>query len=338
MALVLKDRVQETTNAPGTGTATLLGAVTGYQTFSSAIGNTNTTYYTIADQVGGANWEVGIGTVGAGTLARTTVLASSNGGSLTNFSSGTQNVFCTYTATQAVYYDGNGNVGIGVAPSNLDFLEIAQGTTAKAPIGLNSSGANLLTTPDPGSIEYNGVNLFFTTTGTARNAVLTPYVYRKAGTSTIANATGNQSIFVGTLSTGVALAATTTYEFEVVFKFSSTGATSHTEAVGFTYSGTTTDVNFLISRLNDSPTATATQTATWATAITPTVMTGAITSTQNVIYTMRGTLTTNTAGNLLPVIALSAAPGATSTIQAGAYMKILPYTQSSATVTIGTWA
>jgi hypothetical protein len=101
MALVVQDRVQETTTAPGTGTVTLLGAVTGFQSFS-AIGSGNTTYYCIADQ-GGANWEVGIGTVGAGTLARTTILSSSNGGSVVNFSSGTQVVFCTYPSEISVY-------------------------------------------------------------------------------------------------------------------------------------------------------------------------------------------------------------------------------------------
>ena len=101
MALVVEDRVQETASAPGTGTVTLLGAVTGFQTFA-AIGSGNTTYYCIADQ-GGANWEVGIGTVGTGTLARTTVLSSSNSGSLVNFSSGTQVVFCTYPSEVSVY-------------------------------------------------------------------------------------------------------------------------------------------------------------------------------------------------------------------------------------------
>ena len=104
MALVLADRVQETCTSPGTGTVTLLGAVTGFRTFAAAIGSSNTCYYTIADQTG-ANWEVGIGTVGSGTLARTTVLASSNSGSLTNFSSGTQNVFVTYPAEVAVSTD-----------------------------------------------------------------------------------------------------------------------------------------------------------------------------------------------------------------------------------------
>jgi len=103
MGLVLKDRVLETCTAPGTGAVTLLGAVTGYQTFSSAIGNANTCYYTIADQ-NGANWEVGIGTYtsSGNTLTRTTVLSSSNGGATTNFTSGTQNVFVTYPSERSV--------------------------------------------------------------------------------------------------------------------------------------------------------------------------------------------------------------------------------------------
>jgi hypothetical protein len=101
MALVLKDRVLETCTSPGTGTVTLLGAVTGYQSFST-IGDGNTCYYTIADQ-SGASWEVGIGTYSsAGTLARTTVLSSSSAGALTNFSSGVQNVFLTYPSSRAV--------------------------------------------------------------------------------------------------------------------------------------------------------------------------------------------------------------------------------------------
>jgi hypothetical protein len=99
MALVVKDRVQETSATTGTGTLTLSGAVTGFQTFSSAIGNTNTTYYTIQ---GGSEWEVGIGTVGAETLSRDTVLESSNSGSLVNFSAGSKFVFCTYPAEKSV--------------------------------------------------------------------------------------------------------------------------------------------------------------------------------------------------------------------------------------------
>ena len=103
MAFVVADRVQETTTTTGTGTVTLAGAVTGFQSFS-VVGDGNTTFYTIADQ-SGSNWEVGIGTYTASgtTLSRTTVLSSSNSGSLVNFGAGTKAVFVTYPASKAVY-------------------------------------------------------------------------------------------------------------------------------------------------------------------------------------------------------------------------------------------
>ena len=111
MALILKDRVLETCSSPGTGAATLLGATVGYQTFSAAIGNGNTCYYTISDQ-NGVNWEVGLGTyaTSGNTLTRTTVLSSSNSGSTVNFNTGTQNVFVTYPSEQAVYQDASGYI------------------------------------------------------------------------------------------------------------------------------------------------------------------------------------------------------------------------------------
>ena len=105
MALVLKDRVKETTTTTGTGTITLAGAVVGYQTFS-AIGDSNTTYYVIED-ADGAGWEVGIGTytLSGTTLARTTVLASTNSNSQITLSSGTHTVFCGYPAGKSVVTD-----------------------------------------------------------------------------------------------------------------------------------------------------------------------------------------------------------------------------------------
>jgi hypothetical protein len=112
MALVLADRVNETTTTAGTGTITLAGAVSGYQSFS-AIGNGNTTYYTISHQTA-AEWEVGIGTYTSSgtTLSRDTVLASSSGGAKVNFSAGTKNVFCDYPAGKAIYGDANNNVSV----------------------------------------------------------------------------------------------------------------------------------------------------------------------------------------------------------------------------------
>jgi len=101
MALVLKDRVKETSTTAGTGTLTLAGAVAGFQSFA-AVGNGNTTYYAIADAVTGA-WEVGIGTYTASgtTLSRDTVLSSSNSGSLGNFAANTKDVFVTYPSSKA---------------------------------------------------------------------------------------------------------------------------------------------------------------------------------------------------------------------------------------------
>jgi len=125
MALILKDRVKETTTTTSTGTVTLLGAADGYQSFA-AIGNGNTTYYTIAAQVG-TEWEVGIGTYTSSgtTLSRDTVLASSNGGSLVNFSAGIKDVFVTQPSEKAVYTDATNLVNVyGNATNLVAFTEI----------------------------------------------------------------------------------------------------------------------------------------------------------------------------------------------------------------------
>ena len=113
MALVLADRVLETTTTTGSGTITLAGAKAGYQSFS-VVGNGNTTYYTIA---GVTEWEVGIGTYTASgtTLSRDTVLSSSAGGAKVTFSAGSKDVFVDYPAGRAVY----GNEGGVVVISNL---------------------------------------------------------------------------------------------------------------------------------------------------------------------------------------------------------------------------
>jgi len=115
MALVINDRVKETSTTTGTGTFTLDGAATGFETFSSAIGNTNTTYYAIALQ-GGSEFEVGLGTVSAGALSRDTIISSSNSDNAVNFSAGTKDVFCTLPASKAVFKNAS-DVIEGV-PSN----------------------------------------------------------------------------------------------------------------------------------------------------------------------------------------------------------------------------
>jgi len=106
MPLVLADRVYETSVTTGTGALTLDGAVSGYRTFSTLIGNGNTTYYTIWNKGALAEYETGIGTVSAGVLTRTTVLQSSNANAAVNLSAGTKDVFCTLVAQRMPYVDG----------------------------------------------------------------------------------------------------------------------------------------------------------------------------------------------------------------------------------------
>lgn len=140
MALILADRVRDTTTTTGTGTVTLSGtAPNGYQTFGSGVGNGNTTYYTIT---GGTEWEVGIGTYTSSgtTLSRDTVLASSNSGSLVSFSAGTKDVFVTYPAGRSVQsaaptITGLKEVKVAVSASDIDvsagnwFTKTISGTT-----------------------------------------------------------------------------------------------------------------------------------------------------------------------------------------------------------------
>jgi hypothetical protein len=124
MALVLKDRVKETTTVTSTGTATLLGAVAGYQSFS-VIGNGNTCYYTIAAQTS-SDWEVGIGTyTSPDQLSRDTVLSSSNSGSSVNFSAGTKDVFVTQPSSKAVYTDASNIINTsGNAATTVTFTQV----------------------------------------------------------------------------------------------------------------------------------------------------------------------------------------------------------------------
>ncbi len=112
MALVIDDRVKETSTTTGTGTLDLSGAVSGFQTFVAGVGNGNTTYYAIVNR-DADEWETGIGTVtdaSTDTLARTTVIASSNSDSAVDFSAGTKDIFTTLPASKAVYEDASSDV------------------------------------------------------------------------------------------------------------------------------------------------------------------------------------------------------------------------------------
>ena len=141
MALVLKDRVKETTTTTGTGTVTLAGAAAGFQSFV-VIGDGNQTFYAIVDATSGA-WEVGVGTYTSSgtTLSRTTVVSSSNAGSLVNFGAGSKDVFVTYPSSRAVYLDAAGSavttldIGtLGTSTANISTANITAGTVSTAPV------------------------------------------------------------------------------------------------------------------------------------------------------------------------------------------------------------
>jgi hypothetical protein len=156
MALVLKDRVKETTYTQGTGAISLLGAVQGYQGFSS-IGVGNTTYYCIQDT---ADWEVGIGTVGSGSLTRDTVLASSNNGSLVGFGSGTKDVFCTYPAGKSVSTDSlpvTGAISSASPNATVNVASLTSAvTTTNGDLALVKKGAGALLAQVPTGTAAGG--------------------------------------------------------------------------------------------------------------------------------------------------------------------------------------
>jgi len=127
MALVLADRVLETTTTSGSGTLSLAGATVGYQGFSTGVGNGNQTYYAIVAQTG-TEWEVGIGiyTSVGDTLSRDTVLASSSSGAKVTFSAGVKQVFVTYPAGKSVYFSTSGTI----SANSGTITDVASPTTA----------------------------------------------------------------------------------------------------------------------------------------------------------------------------------------------------------------
>ena len=112
MALVINDRVKETSTTTGTGTLTFAGATSGFETFSAGIGNSNTTYYAVVNTDTPTEWEVGLGTLAgdSSTIARTTVISSSNSDSAVDFGAGTKEIFCTLPASKAVIEDASSDV------------------------------------------------------------------------------------------------------------------------------------------------------------------------------------------------------------------------------------
>jgi len=196
MALVVADRIQETSITAGTGTLSLSGAVAGNQSFVSGVGSGNTTYYAFYDQAAQV-WEVGIGTVTAGspdTLSRTTILANSSGTtSPLSLAGNAITVWCDYPAEKAVFRDASGNVTLGGA------LNVTGTTTlATSLTGLLKTASGVV------SNATSGTDYAPATSGTA--------ILKGNGTGGFSSATAGTDYSAGTsaLTTGILKSTTST--------------------------------------------------------------------------------------------------------------------------------
>jgi len=167
MAFVLSDRIKETTTTTSTGTYTLGGAVSGFETFTANLSNGDTTYYCCTD---GTDFEVGLGTFTSSgtTLARTTIISSSNSNNAVNWSSGSRDIFCTLPGSKAVFKDGSDNINgtfvgnitgnvtgntsgtaatvTGAAQSNITSVGTLTGLTTSGTINLSQTSGTAITT------------------------------------------------------------------------------------------------------------------------------------------------------------------------------------------------
>jgi hypothetical protein len=226
MAIVVKDRVKETTTTTGTGTITLAGAAPGFQAFS-AIGDGNVTYYCIAEKTG-VDWEVGYGTYSASgtTLTRNDPpLSSSNAGALVNFNAGIKEIFCTYPSEKAVYEETTGNVLIDGGPITVLGEDVTTYTTFSAALGemyanvnnfaqfyaqnLNdgsSASTDIVAYNDEGDGSVNFIDMGISSSNytDALYPIFTPssgYVYNDGGELIIGSATDDVVLFAGGIDT-----------------------------------------------------------------------------------------------------------------------------------------
>jgi hypothetical protein len=223
MALVVKDRVQESTSTTGTGSLTLTGAVSGFQTFAS-IGNGNTTLYSL---INGTAWEVGIGTYSTTgpTLARTTVLSNSLGTTSPINLVGDSTVFVTYPAEQSVYLDASDNVSpLGTIASG-----IWQGSTIGVAYGgtgvTASSGANSVVLRDANqNVTFSNFISGFTAVTAA------------AGTTILTVASTRTQVLIGSTTQTIQLPNATTLQIGQSFIFvnNSSGVLTVTNNAGAT--------------------------------------------------------------------------------------------------------
>ena len=231
MALVVKDRVKVTTATTGTGTLALGSAVAGFQAFSAVLSNADTTYYAIFESSTGA-FEVGLGTYAspANTLARTTVLESSNAGSAVNLTAGDADVFITYAAEKSVYLDADGYIFVsdGRNLTNLNATNLTTGTVNDARL------------PATISSDITGNAATATAWATGRTLSLTGDV---TGTSAAFDGSGNITLSTTIAANSIALGTDTTGNYVATGAVSGSGLSGSASAEGATFTVTSNATN-----------------------------------------------------------------------------------------------
>ena len=214
MALVVADRVKETTTTTGTGAISLAGAATNFRTFSSVLSNADTTYYAIVDNANFA-FEVGLGTYASSgnTITRTTVLSSSNSNSAVNFGAGSKDVILTYPADKAVFEDADGIVSI----ENLQFdTNAMKATNTNGNVQLTPNGTGfveLVGATNAGAIRFNCESNSHGVTvkgpphsTTATYSLELPNADGSSGEALVTDGSGKLSFSSAGISTGKAIA------------------------------------------------------------------------------------------------------------------------------------
>lgn len=348
MALVYADRVKETSTTTGTGTYSLDGATAGFQTFVAGIGTANTCFYCATD---GTDWEVGLGTVTDATpdtLARTTILQSSNADAAVNWAAGTRTIFCTIpgdktfigpssaTDNAIARFDGtSGRTLQNSAPAIDDNGTILPVATAAGFPSIQLTAGTLQTTPAVGSIEMDANCVYMTTDAGNRGVNLIEHFIRFAVARTLTSTVSAQAMFNDPANGRLTL-ETGTYFFEVLYSLSGMSATSGNSAFDLLGAGTATLGNVLYYAVGiDGPinVAVAQTGSTSASAASPASIVEAGNSTAQET-SIRGSFEVTVAGTIIPSIALKTA--AAAILRAGGYFR-LRRVGATGVASVGQW-
>lgn len=374
MALILANRVRETSTTTGTGTYTLAGAVAGYGTFASRMANGDTCTYGAYDAATGA-WEIGKGTwATGGTLARTTIYQSSNADAAVSWAAGTRQIYMTPSTsgafpgmrfTAAITPDANDQAALGSASLSWADLFLASGGVidwANGQVQLIQGGADqltltggglrletstttvppiwintttLTTTISAGYIERDATNFYGTTDTDNRGIIPVVHYIRAASAQTLISQTGAQPIFDSPANGALTLEAGA-YWFDMVFRLTGMSATTGNGQVLFGGTGTFTDWLWWHSALDNTTPANiaADQVGLAVTNASPALI--ATTGTGTALRVMaRGSFECSAGGTWIPQFALTTAVAATVT--AGSICRV-ERIGAEATASVGQWA